>query len=144
MADFFIYTAGGMENVDWDLQTEYRNKIKNSLEDIHASHTYRVKVWNPPNYFNFQNPSHDNEREVMEFDLNKVRKSDLIIVNFTYKPVSLGTMAEMAIAYDRQIPIIGLCENEDIKLHAWQKEMCLRIFSDINKLIEYVKHYYIN
>jgi len=47
----------------------------------------------------------------MEFDLNKVRHSDLIICNFN-DMFSLGTMAELAIAYERRIPVIGLDINK--------------------------------
>lgn len=141
MDNFYIYTAGGMENLDWTSQTYYREKIKKSLQK--KNDIYNVIVWNPTDYFNFEECTYDNLREVMEFDLNKVRKSDLIIVNFTHKPISLGTMAEIAIAYDRQIPIIGLSSEEQI-LHSWQKEMCLRVFNNLDNLINYVEQYYLN
>ena len=78
----------------------------------------------------------------MEFDLHKVRGSDLIIVNFN-DVYSLGTMAEIAIAYERKIPIIGInLKNQD--LHPWQIEMTNRIFTDIDKMIDYVKEYYLS
>ena len=77
----------------------------------------------------------------MEFDLYKVRNSDLIIVNFN-DPNSLGTMAELAIAYEKRIPIIGLNEDRN-ELHSWQIEMCARIFDNIGDMIMYVKDYYL-
>lgn len=137
-----IYLAGDMEGLKWNKQIEWRTLIEKELGKF--DYRYKPIICSPPNYFNFENPTHDNEREVMEFDLNKVRNSDLIIVNFTHKPISLGTMAEISIAYDRQIPILGLCEDENIKLHPWQKEMCLRIFSDIQELIDYIINFYLN
>ena len=63
------------------------------------------------------------QHEGMEFDLNRVRSSDLIIVNFN-DVYSLGTMAEIATAYERRIPIIGLNENNQ-DLHPWQTEMLI-------------------
>ena len=102
-----------------------------------------VKVHNPNDYYNFlQNPPlYDNQREVMEFDLNLVRHSDLIIINFN-DVYSLGSMAELAIAYERRIPIIGLDVDRQI-LHPWQWKMCNRIFNDIDELLDYVEDFYL-
>ena len=98
---------------------------------------------NPNDYFNFlEPPSYKSEKEVMNFDLHNVRKSDLIIVNFN-DMYSLGSMAEMAIAYERGIPIIGLDADKQ-KLHPWQVEMCERIFDDIDEMLEYVKDFYLS
>ena len=103
-----------------------------------------VKVHNPNDYYNFlQNPPlYDNQREVMEFDLNLVRHSDLIIINFN-DVYSLGSMAELAIAYERRIPVIGL-DVDNQELHSWQIGMCNRIFNNIGDLIDYVEDFYLN
>ncbi len=77
----------------------------------------------------------------MEFDLNKVRHSDLIICNFN-DIYSLGTMAELAIAYERRIPVIGLNVDEQT-LHPWQIEFCTRIFNDMDEMLDYVKDFYL-
>ena len=77
----------------------------------------------------------------MEFDLHKVRNSNLVIVGFN-APKSLGTMAEMAIAYEHKIPIIGWNGADEI-LHPWQTEMCNRIFTDIDELIDYISEFYL-
>ena len=77
----------------------------------------------------------------MEFDLNKVRNADLIIVNFN-DVYSLGSMSEIAIAYERKIPVIGInLKNQD--LHPWQIEMSYRIFNNIEKMLGYVKEKYL-
>ena len=68
--------------------------------------------------------------------------SDLmVIVNFN-DMYSLGSMSELAIAYDRRIPIIGLDINKQ-ELHPWQIEMCNRIFDDIDEMLDYVEDYYL-
>ena len=77
----------------------------------------------------------------MEFDLNKVRNADLIIVNFN-DMYSLGTMSEIAIAYEKRIPIIGF-DLDNQTLHPWQIEMTNRIFNNINEMLEYIQHYYL-
>lgn len=102
-----------------------------------------MHVINPNDYFSFIQapPLYKSDREVMELDLNKLRNSDLLIINFN-DVYSLGSMAELAIAYDRRIPIIGLnIYNE--KLHPWQYEMCNRIFDDIDEMLNYIEDFYL-
>ena len=51
-------------------------------------------------------------------------------------------MAELAIAYERRIPVVGL-DIDKQELHSWQKEMCTRIFNDIDEMLNYVKEFYL-
>ena len=82
----------------------------------------------------------------MNLDLYKLKHSYLVIINFN-DVYSLGSMAEIAIAFDRGIPIIGF--NEDEKslhpkvLHPWQKCMCERIFTDIHEMLDYIEDIYL-
>lgn len=141
-----IYLAGFMQKFgkkDFDESNYWRVHIKQEL--ITLDHGKKVRVCNPNDYYSFydNSPRYSTMREVMEFDLNKVRNSDLIIVNFNDLK-SLDTMAELAIAYEHRIPVLGLCTEESYSmLHPWQKEMSNRIFGDIDELIEYVIEYYV-
>ena len=72
--------------------------------------------------------------------MHNLRKSDLVIVNYNDKE-SLGTTSEVAIAYDRGIPIIAL--NESGELHPWMKCMPERIFNDIDKMLDYIEDFYL-
>lgn len=119
----------------------WRVKIKQALES-YKDGQYSCFCTNPNDYFMIDGNLHSSEREAMEFDLGRVRNSDLVIVNFN-SVRSLGTMAEIAIAYENKIPIIGY-KPQDTFLHPWQKEMTNRIFEDMDKLIEYVIDYYLN
>ncbi len=119
---------------------EWRTYIKWKIEDASKG---KVNCINPNDHFNFlDDTGYKNQREVMEYDLWAVRRSNLVIVNFN-DPKSIGSACEMAIAYERRIHIIGLCErNEENTLHPWLKEFCNRIFNDREELIAYViKHY---
>lgn len=129
----------GREN--FDEGNQWRIQCKYELKNFEGN--YNVKVINPNSYFNFidEPPTYKSQREIMEFDLNKVRNADLIIANFN-DMYSLGTMSEIAIAYEKRIPIIGLDVDKQ-KLHPWQIEMSNRIFNDINEMLEYVKQYYL-
>lgn len=141
---FRIYLCGGMgkfgkarfgENNSW------REDIKEQLEEI----CHKVSCCNPNDHFSFLDDStFESDKEVMEFDLHKLRNSDLVIVNFN-DPQSIGSASEMAIAYERRIPIIGFCEHgEEKKLHPWLKCFSNRIFTEREDLILYVIHHYLN
>lgn len=141
-----IYLAGGMQKFgkkDFNESNYWRVHIEQELMKLDCGR--QTRICNPNDYYSFydNSPRYSTMREVMEFDLNKVRNSDLIIVNFNDLK-SLGTMAELAIAYEHRIPVIGLCSEENYPmLHPWQKEMCNRIFGDIDELINYVIEYYV-
>ena len=118
---------------------EWRVDISNQLKNLSDGYISSI---NPNDYYNFLDDStYDSQKEVMDFDLWKLRQSDLVIVNFNDNS-SLGTMAEIAIAYDHKIPIIGLCEDDNRnQLHPWQENMCLKNFTDREDLVRYVIDY---
>ena len=143
-----IYLSGGMQKfgkADFDKSNAWRKYCKQALECCESE--YRVRVCNPNDYFNFYDePQYKSEREVMNLDLYKLIHSDFVILIFN-DVYSLGSMAEIAIAFDRGIPIIGF--NEDEKslhpkvLHPWQKCMCERIFTDIHEMLDYIEDIYL-
>lgn len=144
MKYFQIYLCGGMGKFgkdNFEKSNAWRIYCKNTLENCECD--YNVKAINPNDYFNFkeEQPKYVSQREVMELDLHKLRNSNLVIVNFN-DMYSLGSMSELAISYDRRIPIIGL-DIDNQELHPWQIEMCNRIFSDIDEMLDYVEDYYL-
>ncbi len=141
MKHFNIYLSGGMTDMSPEEQITWRLVLIDKFKKYDGQ--YDVDCFNPYLYYSERRPEeYESEREVMEYDLYKLRHADLVIVNFNNSK-SLGTMSEIAIAYDRQIPIIGLHRSNN-KLHPWQKDMCNKIFNNINELAEYVKNYYLS
>lgn len=139
-----IYTCGGMGKFgreNFNKGNAWRVYCKKTLENCESN--YVVNVINPNDFFNFfdETPQHKSQLEVMNLDLNKLRQSDLVIVNFNDK-WSLGTQSEIAIAYDRRIPIIGL-DVENQTLHPWQICMCERIFTNIDEMLDYIEDFYL-
>ena len=132
--------AGGMTGLSLEDQMNWRLDIKNVLE--HYTSDYQVKCFNPVEYYSLEDTTPELEVEAMNFDLHRLTNSQLVIVNFN-APLSLGTMAEIAIAYDRNIPIVGLNENENV-LHPWQVGMSNKIFTDREDMLDYVCNYYLN
>ena len=145
MKEYQIYLCGGMGKFgkdEFDKGNAWRVYCKNTLEQFEGS-TYKVRVVNPNDYFNFKDdpPRYLSDREVMELDLDKLRRSDLVIINFN-DMYSLGSMAELAIAYERRIPIIGLDIDRQVVL-PWQYKMANRIFFDIDEMLDYVEDFYL-
>lgn len=144
MENLNIYLCGGMGKFgkeNFDEGNAWRVYCKNTLENYECD--FKVRVCNPNDYYNFYDepPRYQTQAEIMDFDLYKLRNSDLIIVNFNDK-YSLGSMAEIGIAYDRGIPIIGVdVRRQD--LHPWQTCMCERIFHDIDEMLDYIEDFYL-
>lgn len=131
-----------MGNLSFEEQSKWRQQITNEI--LYGDHHYEKKVsfFNPVNYFNFEEVQHKSEREVVEFDLNGLRNSDLVVVNFN-DPSSLGTCAELAIAYEMKIPVVGI--NKDGKeLHPWLECFCNRMCTSLREAAEYVVEFYLN
>lgn len=144
MNTYSIYLCGGMGKFgkeNFDESNKWRRCCKQTLETCECG--YKVNAINPNDYFNFvdEPPQYNTQDEVMRFDLYKLRKSNLVIANFN-DMYSLGSMAEIAIAYDRGIPVIGLNE-DDKELHPWQVCMTERIFNNIDKMLDYIKDFYL-
>lgn len=136
-----IYLSGGMGNLSFEEQSKWRKQIINEIE-INCHCKKKPIFFNPVDYYNSTNVRYKSEREVMEFDLNALRHSDLVIVNYN-DPNSLGTCAELAIAYEMKIPVIGINKN-NTKLHPWLVGFTNRMCDDIREAVEHVVEYYLN
>lgn len=142
MKDYNIYLSGGMSNLSLEEQSKWRSQIVNAIKFGDYDYEKKASFFNPIQYFNFEEARYESELEVMNFDLNALRKSDLIVVNFN-NPNSIGTAMELMLAYEMRIPILGL--NKDKKeLHPWLECCCDRIFDDMRQLVEYIVDFYLN
>lgn len=137
-----IYLSGGMGSLDLEQQSKWRKQIINAI--LFGDYHWEKKpiFFNPVDYYNFTDIRYKSEREVVEFDLNALRHSDLVIVNFN-DPKSLGTCAELAIAYEMRIPIIGINKDKH-ELHPWLVEFTTRMCDDIREAVSHVVDFYLN
>lgn len=141
METVHIYLSGGMGSLSFEEQSKWRQQV---IDAIRYNYECEKKAifFNPVNYYNFEEIRYKTQREVMEFDLNALRNSDLIIVNFN-DPKSLGTCSELAIAYDMKKPIVGI-NKDDKPLHPWLYEFTTRMCSSLREVVEYVVEFYLN
>lgn len=137
-----IYLSGGMGSLDLEEQSKWRKQVINAI--LFGDYHWEKKpiFFNPVDYYNFTDVRYKSEREVVEFDLNALRHSDLVIVNFN-DPKSLGTCAELAIAYEMRIPIIGI-NKDNVELHPWLVEFTTRMCDDIREAVSHVVDFYLN
>lgn len=135
-----IYLSGGMSGLTLDKQLAWRNRVEKAI-NYNREPLKKPIFFNPPNYYSPEITVHKSEKEVMEFDLYNLRKSDIVIVNFNV-PNSIGTAMELAIAKENHIPIIGL-NLDGNELHPWLVECCTRICSTFVELIDHVTDFYL-
>lgn len=137
-----IYLAGGMGNLSEEEQTKWRRQVKDAIVFGDFDCEKKAVFCDPTQYYSFFKKEQKTQREIFEYDLYNVRKSDLIIVNFNDKN-SIGTAMELAIAKEHKIPVIGL--NKDNKeLHPWLTECCTRICDNMRELVTHVVGFYLN
>jgi len=138
MDRFKIYLCGGMSGLNMASQNEWRVKYKEWL--LKQETNYKLTIINPCDYFNFVNKRHISEREIMNYDLNHVRTSNLLLTNFN-SPNSIGSAIEMYLAKELHIPVIGI--NKGNEIHPWILECVDRMFDNENDALEYIKDFYL-
>lgn len=136
-----IYLSGGMGALSYEEQSKWRQQVMDAIKYNYECEK-KALFFNPVNYYNFEEVRYKTQREVMNFDLNGLRHSDLVIANFN-DPSSLGTCAELAIAYDMKIPIVGINKDKN-ELHPWLECFCDRMCESIKEAVEYVVDFHLN
>lgn len=129
-----IYLCGGITGLTKDEAENWRNEAKQIIENA----TNRSLVCFSPtdHYSEFENGKSVNENAAMHYDLYRLKKSDLVLANMDNQN-SLGTMAEIAIAYDNNIPIIAYT-TKDVFQHPWKLCMIDEWFGSLKDAIEHI------
>ena len=143
MKNIKIYLAGKMGGLSFEESNEWRRKLKSMIFRRTFYSQIRPTVINPNDFYNFKEPTHKSEREVMQYDLNHVRSSDIIVVNLDGINTSIGTAIELYAAAQLNIPVLAWGTSEEWKnTHPWLKECISRVESDANDLCNYIFEYY--
>lgn len=138
MQNYSVYLAGGMQGLTMEEQLVWRNKATEYLQNVECD--YKVSTINPPTKYNFYESKHLSEREIMEYDLYKLRNSDLVLVSFN-NPNSIGTACELMLSKELHIPVIGIYCGKEI--HPWLKECCTRICVGLDDALRHVEEFYL-
>lgn len=141
MESVHIYLSGGMSGLSFEEQSKWRLQIIHAIKYNNDCEKKPI-FFNPVDYYNFEEKQHKSEREIFEFDLNALRKSDLVIVNFNDEK-SIGTAMELMLAKERNIPIIAYGVNNK-EVHPWLLQCCTRVCDDIREVVSHVVEFYLN
>lgn len=140
-----IYLAGKMTGLNLEEMNNWRVQLTSLLEDCAKCIDVPITVINPVNYYNFDEPRHQSEAEIMQFDINKVRNSDVVIVNLKGLSTSIGTIIELYEAKKLNIPVIvyNPFGNMDYsQLHPWIQCCVTRVENNMSDIKEYVRDFY--
>lgn len=140
--DVNIFLSGGMGNLSFEEQTKWRSKIKNAILSGYYDCKYKPIFFDSTTHYNYEDKLHKNELEVFEYNMNALRKSDLVIVNFNDLK-SIGTTMELAIAHEHRIPVVGIV-GDNVELHPWFECCVMRTCKDIREAVEYVVAFFLN
>lgn len=138
-----IYLAGRMSGLTYEEMNQWRVNISKIINHMADYHECIVDVVNPVSYYNFQNPRHQNEREVMMYDLAHVKSSNIIVVKLDGLNNSIGSCIELYEAYKNDIPVIALGTDEEYeKLHPWIRECITRYEKTDDEVSLYISEFY--
>lgn len=137
-----IYLSGAMSGLSFEEQSKWRKQVMNAIKFEDHDYVKSVSFFDPTQYYGFEESYHKSEREIMEYELYNLRKSDLVIVNFN-NPNSIGTAMELAIAKELRIPIIAFGVNGQ-NIHPWLLETCTRVCDNMREAVEHTVNYFLN
>ena len=150
-----VYLAGSCEAVSKDKRSEWRYYCESWFKENADGFT----TINPVAFYDYDCCNHNTDSEVFRFFHRKVKEADVVLVNLENIRQSVGTICELAWAYDHGIPIIGfytdgvvkhysILEDQNIQrgiFHSWVVEICDRIecgISSMNEAMKYIRDYY--
>ena len=139
-----IYLAGKMSGLTFEESDGWRRDFKGVFKRKMNYDTMHYTIINPNDYYNFKNPSHQNEREIMQYDLNHVRNSDIVVVNLDDINTSIGTAIELYVAAQNNIPVLAWGNEQEWEItHPWLKECISRRSSDMKNICKYISDFYL-
>lgn len=145
-----IYLAGRMGGLTKIEYNTWREILKKKLEIAAECCNSIIQVINPADYFDFDNMEGHTGKEIMQFDLNMVRQSDIVIANVNGINESIGTSIEVYEANRLNIPVISYSDVLDAKkgdifdkIHPWIKEcLATKLMFHADDVVQYVKDFY--
>ena len=133
-----------MSGLSFSEMNTWRVCVKTNLQQVAENSGANVRVINPCDYYQYDLKKHQSELEIMNYDLARVRESDLVIVNLDRLSTSIGTIIECYEAYKKEIPVLAFGEREDYEnLHPWIQCCITRYEKNYRECINYISDFYI-
>lgn len=117
-----IYLAGAISDITWDEAQTWRDNFADLLDKAFKN---KWCCFDPCKHI------HDfgeviSESEALNYDLDHLRKSRLMVTSFEHTEHSIGTSIELGVAYENRIPIIGY-NPKSYNLHPWIRGVCTHV-----------------
>lgn len=142
-SEYKIYTAGKMKDLSYAEQVHWRMKMEKLIKE---NTDKNVTFIHPPLYYNYEQKDYKSEREVKEWEINHLIKSDIVIVNLEGINDSVGTHYELSAVdtinrlSNKHIYIIGFGESST-PLHPWIELSLFRKEHDYYDAVKYITEY---
>ena len=129
-----------MSGLSFDEMNNWRKDAKSKLLSMADDTGYRLTVFNPVDFYNFEIIEYQSDEEVMDYDLFHVEHSNFLVVNADGLEDSKGTIMEIFDAWIHKIPVFVF---GDYKHRHPLIERCVTRFEpDIDSVVEYLKNFY--
>ena len=138
MRDKLIYLSGAISGIDESQAYTWRRYFVDTFEELNLDWLH---VFNPVEHFSEASImiGQITNKEIMDVELHKLRNSDYVFYNCNHS-TSLGSMAEIAIAYEYKIPILSFNEQNEV-IHPWLDCMITKQFRTKEALLDFfVRH----
>lgn len=137
-----IYLAGQMTGLSKAEYSTWRRNFKQQIESCSDHFT----CFDPGEEYDLipddsNLPIHLKDqynKAAMLLDLDKLRNSRIVVCNMNHQN-SMGTSAELALAWEWHIPIISFCLQENsVTVHPWWKQFATVMFKTPDDVIDYI------
>lgn len=142
-----IYTAGRCKGITLAEAMSWRNLLegqtRQKIYDIYPKGKDVVFV-HPPNYYVWGEQREKKPGECLQWDMNQVVTSDVVVVNLDEVTQSKGTLMELGAAYGasivggKKIQILGIGKEAD---YHWVNEVLWRREDTIEQAAETLAYY---
>ncbi len=142
---FSIYLCGYINGNKLDECLSWRKKIRNHYDNWKGKEKYPISWLDPMNGKNLESISSDGNksdipaRAFMLRDYHGVKEANLLIVNldtFQEKRPLLGTIYELAWAFQDHKPVIAIGTDKNYIEHPFIKETIVSLFPTVEELIK--------
>ena len=137
-----VYLIGKMGGVPPEIYTKWRDDTSQQLFCKLDDDRINLTVICPNEFFGFEEKLHDNMMEIIQWELNEVKKSDVCIANLDFDN-STGSNIEIHTAWLHNIPVLAY-QPLYRRQHPWIEQFVTRTFQDWDKLYEYISYYHLN
>ena len=144
MRELVIYECGAMSNCkSFEEMNTWRVCLKTAIKQIAENVGANVRVINPCDYYRLDIIKHQSEMEVFNYDLSRVKESNLVIVNLEGLNTSIGSIIECYEAWKNNIPVLAFGSKQDYEnLHPWVQCCITRRDKNYRECINYISDFY--